>query len=42
MRLWHKWVRKHHIETSRVSVPMFDMSAKGLLHRCECGKVWAQ
>ena len=42
MRLWHKYALKHHIETSRVSVPMFDPGAKGLLHKCECGKVWAQ
>ena len=31
----------HFAEISRVTVPLFDPSARGLLIRCDCGKVWA-
>jgi hypothetical protein len=38
---WHKW-RKHTVEECRVSVPMWDISAKGILYKCSCGKDWAK
>jgi hypothetical protein len=37
---WHRM--KHVISSTRVSVPSFDASAKGLLIKCSCGKVWAK
>ena len=41
MKWWH-WVRKHQMTVSRVTVPMWDPSARGLLWKCECGKTWAK
>lgn len=38
---WHKKVLKHEVTESRVSVGMFD-SSRGILYKCECGKVWAK
>lgn len=38
---WHRR-RGHTVDTRRVSVPLFDGWAKGLLHDCSCGKGWAQ
>lgn len=40
MRWWHLLLG-HRITGTRVSVPLFDPDAKGLLYRCDCGKVWA-
>jgi len=37
----HKKFRNHVQTYIRVSVPMFDPSAKGILIKCECGKTWA-
>lgn len=39
-RLWHKWVLKHGVQISKVTIGMFDLS-RGELHRCECGESWA-
>lgn len=39
---WHRTVRRHSQRISRVSVPLFDPSARGLLIRCSCGEVWAR
>jgi hypothetical protein len=42
---WHDRVLRHTIQERRVSVPMFDIHAKGILYRCVtpgCGKVWAR
>ncbi len=41
IRLWHRLVLKHHQTVKHVSVPLFDIGAKGLLIDCECGKTWA-
>jgi hypothetical protein len=40
-RWWHRVVLKHAQIESHVSVPMFDISAKGLWVECSCGKEWA-
>lgn len=41
--LWHVWTKGHSVEVNRtISVPMFDMSAKGWLYKCECGHTVAR
>jgi hypothetical protein len=40
MRWWHRTVKKHGQTSSRVTVGMFDTS-KGILVKCDCGKMWA-
>lgn len=37
---WHRH-RGHRVQARKVSVGLGD-SSKGLLYRCECGKVWAK
>lgn len=39
---WHEYVLKHKMFKRRVSVPIFDPSAKGILVDCQCGKSWAK
>lgn len=40
--MWRHIRKGHNITTNKlVSVPAFDIGAKGWLHRCSCGKVWA-
>ena len=41
MRWWHRVVRKHSQVEARVTAPMFDPSAKGILVKCSCGEMWA-
>lgn len=41
IRWWHRNVLKHSFSEVRVSVKAWDVSAKGLLVTCQCGKVWA-
>jgi hypothetical protein len=41
-RWWHTRVKNHGMVSRKVSVPMWDPSAKGWLHRCSCGEVWAE
>lgn len=40
------WLHKlfgHRQDVVKVSVPMWDMTfSRGLLIRCDCGKVWAK
>ena len=38
---WHSHYYKHSQRWNRVTVPMFDMSAKGYMVHCDCGKDWA-
>lgn len=38
---WHRYILRHQQQGTRASVPMFDISAKGLLVKCSCGKDWA-
>jgi len=40
-RWWHRKVLKHKQEERRVSAPLWDISAKGLLVKCSCGTEWA-
>lgn len=42
MMWWHKKILGHFIAERMVSVPIFDMSAKGILYVCVCGKVWTR
>lgn len=40
-----RWLHRkkgHVILKRRVSVPMFDIGAKGILWKCDCGRTWAQ
>ena len=39
--LWHCWTTEHYTTESKVSVPSWDPSAKGVLIKCECGRTWA-
>lgn len=41
---WHVFRTGHTVGHARiVSVPMFDIGAKGLLYRCEgCDRTWAR
>jgi hypothetical protein len=41
MRRWHRHVLRHDKEWVRVSPPTWDISAKGWLVKCACGKDWA-
>lgn len=38
---WHSKVLGHTLDARRVSMPMFDMRARGFLVDCDCGKRWA-
>lgn len=38
---WHHRVLGHAVVVRRVSVPLWDPSARGLLFDCICGKDWA-
>ena len=38
---WHAKVLRHEQKRYRASVPMFDLSAKGIYVKCACGKRWA-
>jgi hypothetical protein len=40
--MWAHRLQSHTIKAYRVTVPMFDLSAKGWLYRCSCGEVWAK
>ena len=39
---WHIRRTGHEVRYSRVSVPLFDMSARGDLWTCECERTWAR
>lgn len=32
----------HKVEQRKVTVPMWDHAAKGMLWRCSCGEHWAE
>lgn len=39
---WHQfWHKDHFVYAHKVSVPSWDMSAKGWYIKCSCGKDWA-
>ena len=39
---WHVWVLGHDVTVKRVSAPMWDPSARGLLIDCGCGVRWSK
>lgn len=41
IRIMHRRLLGHEQTSRRVSVPMFDPSARGILVKCSCGKMWA-
>lgn len=38
---WHRVVLKHQQWTQKVTPPLFDQFAQGILVKCMCGKEWA-
>ena len=38
---WHKAVLKHEQWPVKVTPPLFDPTAQGILVKCMCGKEWA-
>lgn len=40
--IWHTWFKGHSMVTNRTITTLFGDHARGWLHRCECGKVWAR
>jgi hypothetical protein len=38
---WHRRILKHTQNWRRVTVPLYDMRAKGYMVYCDCGKSWA-
>lgn len=40
-RWLHREVLGHSQDVHKVSVPMFDPGARGLMIYCSCGKMWA-
>jgi hypothetical protein len=43
MRWWHETVLRHRMRVNRmITVPPWDVSAKGELWTCSCGKTWAR
>jgi len=40
--MWRHHRQGHEITSTRVSVPLFDPSAKGVLWKCSCGETWSQ
>ena len=41
IRWWHARVLGHAQTERRVTVPVFDPWARGILVRCKCGRTWA-
>lgn len=41
-RLYHRYWLGHTVDVARVSVPLWDAGARGLLYKCSCGSRYAQ